>query len=306
MQAAEIAPDSPAVHANSDNAWPFAVERYTPTIGAEIRGVDLRDPLDDDTYAALRRALLKFKVLFFRDQDISPAQHVAVAKRFGELEIHPAFPHHPEHPELVILGRNDTKRGRENLYHSDVSWREIPSMGSMLRCVQCPEVGGDTMWINMVAAYENLPDDVKAKIAGLKAVHDFLPLFGIAVPVDQHATMRAKFPPVEHPVVRVHPETGEKILYVNEAFTTHLSNYGRLTAKEYRVGFDYKLAEMELLQYLFRQAQAPEYQVRLKWRPNTIAFWDNRSCQHYAVQDYFPAPRHMMRATVIGDRPVAA
>lgn len=297
---------NPATTQADFEAWPFTVERYTPTIGAQIGGIDLRDPLDDATTLALRRALLKFKVLFFRDQDISPAQHVAIARRFGELEIHPAFPHHPDHPELVILGRNDTRRGRENLYHSDVSWREIPSMGSMLRCVQCPEVGGDTIWINMVAAYENLPDDVKARIDGLTATHEFLPLFGIVVPEDQHETMRKKFPPVVHPVVRVHPETGEKILYVNEAFTTYLANYGHKTAQQYRIGFDYKLAEMELLQYLFRQAQAPEYQVRLKWQPNTIAFWDNRSCQHYAVQDYFPAPRHMMRATVIGDRPVGA
>ncbi|MFM0211497.1 TauD/TfdA family dioxygenase [Paraburkholderia sediminicola] len=305
MQATATAPNPATTQADSE-AWPFTVERYTPTIGAAIGGIDLRNPLDDATYLALRRALLKFKVLFFRDQDISPAQHVAVARRFGELEVHPAFPHHPDHPELVILGRNDKTRGRENLYHSDVSWREIPSMGSMLRCVQCPEVGGDTIWINMVAAYENLPDDVKARLSNLKAVHDFLPLFGIAVPEDQHDAMRVKFPPVEHPVVRIHPETGEKILYVNEAFTTHLSNYGRTTARDYRIGFDYKLAEMDLLQYLFRQAQAPEYQVRLKWQPNTIAFWDNRSCQHYAVQDYFPAPRHMMRATVIGDRPISA
>lgn len=305
MHATETASHPGMTQAHTET-WPFTVERHTPTIGAEIGGIDLREPLDDETCLALRRALLKFKVLFFRDQDISPAQHVAVARRFGELEIHPAFPHHPDHPELVILGRNDTKRGRENLYHSDVSWREIPSMGSMLRCVQCPEVGGDTIWINMVAAYENLPEDVKTRIARLDAVHDFLPLFGIAVPKDQHAAMREKFPPVAHPVVRVHPETGEKILYVNEAFTTHLSNYGQTTVEEYRFGFDYKLAEMDLLQYLFRQAQAPEYQVRLKWKPNTIAFWDNRSCQHYAVQDYFPAPRHMVRATVIGDRPIRA
>ncbi len=303
MHATETAPH-PGMTSSQSETWPFKVERQTPTIGALISGVDLREPLDDDTYGALRRALLKYKVLFFRDQDITPAQHVAVAQRFGQLEIHPAFPHHPDHPELVILGRNDSKRGRENLYHSDVSWREIPSMGSMLRCVQCPEVGGDTIWINMVAAYEALPEDIKARIAGLEAVHDILPLFGIAIPKDQHASTREKFPPVAHPVVRIHPETGEKILYVNEAFTTHLSNYGHLTADAYRIGFDFKLAELELLQYLFRQAQAPEYQVRLKWQPNTIAFWDNRSCQHYAVQDYFPAPRHMMRATVIGDRPV--
>ncbi|KMZ12587.1 Alpha-ketoglutarate-dependent taurine dioxygenase [Candidatus Burkholderia humilis] len=297
MQAMTLSHPQPT--ASHDDAWPFTVTRATPTIGAEIGGIDLRNPLDDATYAAVRRALLKYKVLFFRDQDITPAQHVAIARRFGELEIHPAFPHHPEHPELVILGRNDSKRGRENLYHSDVSWREVPSMGSILRCVQCPEVGGDTIWINMVAAYEGL----KSRIAGMKATHEFLPLFGIVVPEDLHDEMRKKFPPVVHPVVRTHPETGEKILFVNEAFTTYLSNFGSKTVNEYRFGFDYKLAEMELLQYLFRQAQAPEYQVRLKWQPNTIAFWDNRACQH-AVQDYFPAVRHMMHATIIGDRPV--
>jgi taurine dioxygenase len=304
MEAALTAPESRLGAAMDSSNWPFSVTRLTPTIGAEIGDIDLRKPLDDDTYHALRRALLTFKVVFFRDQDITPAQHVAMAKRFGELEVHPAFPHHPDHPELVMIGRNDTKRGRENLYHSDVSWREIPSMGSMLRCVQCPEVGGDTIWINMEAAYANLPDDVKARIDGLTATHEFLPLFGIVVPEDQHEAMRKRYPPVVHPVVRTHPETGAKILFVNEAFTTYLANYGKKTVDQYRIGFDYKLAEMELLQYLFRQAQAPEYQVRLKWRPNTIAFWDNRSCQHYAVQDYFPAPRHMMRATIIGDRPV--
>lgn len=307
MQAAMNAPHALPLQSGSGadkSSWPFAVERVTPGIGATIHGIDLRETLDDATCAALRRALLQFKVLFFRDQDISAAQQVALARRFGELEVHPAFPHHPDHPELVVLGRNESKRGRENIYHSDVSWREIPSMGSMLRCVQCPEVGGDTLWINMAAAYDNLPADVKASIAKFDAVHDILPLFGIAIPEDQHAATRKQFPPVTHPVVRVHPETGEKILFVNEAFTTHLSNYGRVTAQSYRFGFDYKLAEMDLLHYLFRQAHAPEYQVRLKWRPNTIAFWDNRACQHYAVQDYFPAPRHMLRATIVGDRPI--
>lgn len=304
MEVTLRAPGEATRTAHADKSLPFTLTRHTPTIGAEIGGIDLREPLDDATYAALRRALLEHKVLFFRDQDITPAQHVAVARRFGELEIHPTFPHHADHPELVILGRGDAKRGRENLYHSDVSWREIPSMGSMLRCVQCPEVGGDTIWIDMIAAYNGLPDEIKTRIAGLTAVHDFLPLFGIVVPEDQHAEMKKRFPPVAHPVVRTHPETGEKILYVNEAFTTHFANYGHKTVDRYRVGFDFKLAEMDLLQLLFRQAQVPEYQVRLKWQPNTIAFWDNRSCQHYAVQDYFPAVRQMMRATVIGDRPV--
>lgn len=288
-------------HVSDGETWPFAVRRCTPVIGAEISGVDLKDDLSDETYSALRRALLKFKVLFFRRQDITPAQHVAVARRFGELEVHPVFPHHPDHPELVVFGRDGGRRGTENIYHSDVSWRAVPSMGSMLRCVSCPEVGGDTIWVNMAAAYANLPEEVKARIANLKAVHDALPLFSAELTEESCDRMREQFPPVVHPVVRTHPETGEKILFVNEAFTTHLANYAR--EQPYRIGSDFRLGEMDLLQYLYRQAAAPEYQVRLRWEPNTIALWDNRATHHYAVQDYFPAPRHMNRATIIGDRP---
>ncbi|SPB14597.1 taurine dioxygenase [Caballeronia novacaledonica] len=289
-----------SLKSTDSESWPFSVRRVQPTIGAEIGGIDLRDPLTDDLYLALRRALVKFKVLFFRNQNITPAQHVAVARRFGELEIHPVIPHHPDHPELCVFGRKDGKPGRENLYHSDVSWREIPSMGSMLRCVTCPEVGGDTMWINMVAAYENLPEDVKQLIGKLQAVHDGLPVFSQGLNAEQVEGYRKKYPPMIHRVVRTHPESGEKILYVNEGFTTHLANF--TTVKPYRFGSDFKMAEMDLLQYLFRQAAAPEYQVRLHWQPDTIAFWDNRSTQHYAVQDYYPAERQMMRATIVGDR----
>jgi taurine dioxygenase len=291
-----------ATQIQETESWPFAVKRHTPTIGAEIGNLDLRDPLDDDTYLALRRALVKYKVLFFRDQDVTPAQHVALARRFGELEVHPVFNNHPDHPELVIFGHGKDSPGRENIFHSDVSWREVPSMGSVLRCVECPEVGGDTIWVNMAAAYANLPDDIKNRIALLKAVHDAMPAFGQGMTEEQYDAMRKKLPPVIHPVVRTHPETGEKILYVNEAFTTHVANYAK--AHPTRIGFDFQLGAMDLLQYLYRQAAAPEYQVRLKWQPNTIAFWDNRSAQHYAVQDYYPAVRKMMRATIIGERPV--
>ena len=290
-----------AAQAPAAEAWPFTLTRCTPTIGAEIEGVDLGRPLDDKTYLALRSALLKYKVLFFRGQDITPGQHVAAASRFGELEIHPMIPHHPDHPELVVFGRDGQARGRENLYHSDVSWREIPSMGSMLRCLTCPDVGGDTIWVNMVAAYEALPQEIKDVIGQLQAVHDAMPTFGQGITGDRYDEMRKKFPPMVHPVVRTHPETGEKILFVNEGFTTHFANYARV--RPYRIGSDGRMAEMDLMQYLFRQATAPEYQVRLKWRPNTIALWDNRATQHYAIQDYFPSPRHMNRATIIGDKP---
>ncbi|MBP0619533.1 TauD/TfdA dioxygenase family protein [Cupriavidus consociatus] len=302
MQATALTLSPEAFRAQDPASWPFTVRRSTPVIGAEVEGIDFREALDDATCLALRAALLAHKVLFFRKQAITPAQHVAIARRFGELEVHPMFTNHPEHPELVVFGRDGEKRGRENLYHSDVSWREIPSMGSMLRCITCPEVGGDTIWINMAAAYEKLPEDVKARIANLKAVHDAMPTFGAALSEEKYEDMRAKYPPMVHPVVRTHPETGEKILFVNEAFTTHFANFVKEQA--YRIGSDYRPAELDLLQYLYRQAAAPEYQVRLRWEPDTIALWDNRSTQHYAVQDYFPAVRHMNRATIIGDRPV--
>jgi taurine dioxygenase len=302
MQQVVSAIETPAANASAQAHWPFAVEQATPAIGAYVSGIDLRAPLDEPTYAALRRALIRYKVLFFRDQDITPAQHVALARRFGKLEIHPVLNHHPEHPELVVFDKSSTRRGHENIYHSDVSWREVPSMGSILRCVECPRVGGDTLWVNMALAYERLPEDIRTRIAKLHAVHDLLPLFGKTLAPEQRATVRAQNPPVMHPVVRTHPESGEKILFVNEAFTTHFANYAEIA--DFRIGFDLKLAEMDLLQYLFRQAAAPEYQVRLKWAPHTIAFWDNRAAQHYAVQDYYPAVRRMMRATIIGDRPV--
>ncbi|SPA39627.1 Alpha-ketoglutarate-dependent taurine dioxygenase [Cupriavidus taiwanensis] len=302
MQATAGRPAHAATPVPATDDWPFTVTRCTPTIGAEIEGIDLGQPLHDDTYQALRRALLKYKVLFFRDQDITPAQHVAAARRFGELELHPMIPCHPDHPELVVFGHDGQSRGRENLYHSDVSWRAVPSMGSMLRCLACPDVGGDTIWVNMVAAYEALPQEIKDLIGQLHAVHDAMPTFGQAITGSRYDEMRAKYPPMVHPVVRTHPETREKILFVNEGFTTHLANYVRV--RPYRIGSDGRMAEMDLLHYLFRQAAAPEYQVRLKWRPNTVALWDNRSTQHYAISDYHPAVRHMNRATIIGDKPV--
>lgn len=280
----------------------FTVTPITPVIGAEIGNIELSVTPDEATSAALREALVRHKVLVFRDQDISPAAHVAVARRFGELEIHPVFPRHPEHPELVLLGGSEQNKARENIYHSDVSWREVPSMASMLRCVECPVAGGDTLWVNMAHAYAQLPQEMKSRIDGLYAAHDIMPAFGTRMTPQQREENRQRFPVAVHPVVRTHPESGEKILYVNEAFTTHLVNFGEKA--EVRVGFDFRVAELELLQYLFRQAAIPEYQMRLRWRPNTIAFWDNRATQHYAIQDYFPAVRRMMRATIIGDKPI--
>jgi taurine dioxygenase len=173
-------------------------------------------------------------------------------------------------------------------------------MGCVLRCVECPPVGGDTMWANMVLAYEKLPEDIKTKVAHLRARHSIESTFGAAMPLEKRLALKAQHPDPEHPVVRVHPETGEQVLFVN-AFTTHLTNFH--TPENVRYGQDYAPGAAELLQYLIRQAFIPEYQVRWRWKPNSMAIWDNRSTQHYAVMDYTPCHRKMERAGIIGDVP---
>ena len=278
------------------------LKRISPVIGVEVSGIDLRETLNDDQALELRQALVAHKVLVFRDQNITAAQHVAFARRFGDLELHPVFPHHPDHPELVMLGGNSKIPGTENVYHTDVSWRETPSMASVLRCVECPEVGGDTVWINMEQAYEQLPEARKQQIAGLYAVHDILPSFGARMTPAEQAQARGKYPPVVHPVVRTHPESGQKILYVNETFVTHFANFSSNFAS-FRSANEIHAQQQDLMNYLLRQPAILEYQMRLHWEPNTIAMWDNRSTQHYAIQDYFPAVRRMHRATVVGDKP---
>lgn len=266
----------------------------TPTIGAEIEGVDLSRPLAASTVSALRQALLDWKVLFFRDQDITTEQHLTFARCFGELEVHPFAPHKPDYPEVLAITHDDKSRGRENTWHSDVTWRVEPSLGSVLRAIEVPPVGGDTLFSDMYAAYEGLKDEVKAKIDGKVAVHDFTHfrqgMRRRGATEEQIRAFEEQYPMVEHPVVRTHPETGRKCIYVNAAFTLHI------------VGME-KAESDALLAHLYAQAAIPEYQCRFRWTPNAIAFWDNRASQHYAVSDYFPAVRKMERVTVIGDRP---
>ena len=281
----------------------LAVEPLTCHIGAEVGGVDLGIAAEDDALIAeIRALLLKHRVLFFRDQDISRAAHVAFARRFGELEDHPVAGSDPEHPGLVRIYKSpDAPNDRyENAWHTDATWRECPPFGCVLRCLECPPVGGDTMWANMALAYERLPEQVKARIAPLRARHSIEASFGAAMPIEKRLALHAQFPDAEHPVVRTHPETGEKILFVN-AFTTHFTNFH--TPENMRVGQDYAPGAAQLLQTLIAQAQIPEYQVRFRWKPNSVAMWDNRSTQHYAVMDYPPCHRKMERAGIVGDLP---
>jgi taurine dioxygenase len=279
------------------------VEPLTCTIGAELSNVDLgvasREP---ELVAQIKAHLLRHRVLFFRDQRITRAEHVAFARHFGELEDHPVAGSDPAHPGLVRIYKSpDTPNERyENAWHTDATWREKPPMGCVLRCVECPPVGGDTMWANMVEAYARLPDHIKMQIAGLRARHSIEASFGAAMPIEKRLALRAQYPDAEHPVVRTHPETGEKALYVN-GFTTHFTNFH--TPANVRFGQDASPGAAQLLSYLISQAYIPEYQVRWRWTPNSIAFWDNRATQHYAVMDYPPCHRKMERAGIVGDTP---
>jgi taurine dioxygenase len=265
--------------------------------------VNLADAARDDAlFAEIKALLLKYRVLFLRDQDFARSDHVAFARRFGDLEDHPVAGSDPDNPGLVRIYKDldSPPEHYENSYHCDATWREAPPMGCVLRCIETPDVGGDTVWVNMVEAYERLPEHVKERIAGLRARHSIEATFGANLPMDKRHELKARFPDAEHPVVRTHPETGEKVLYVN-AFTTHFVNFH--TPGNVRFGQDYSPGGSELLNYLISQAAVPEYQVRWRWKKNSVAMWDNRSTQHYAVQDYWPAVRKMERAGIIGDRP---
>jgi taurine dioxygenase len=267
----------------------------TPTIGAEVGGIDLRHPLEAGQVAAIRQALLDWKVLFFRDQEITTDQHLDFARNFGGLEVHPFAPEKPGYPEVLAITHNRESRGKENVWHSDVTWREQPSLGSILRAIEIPPLGGDTLFADMYAAYDGLSDEIKAKIEGAYAVHDFAHFRKLLVKQgktpEEVEAFNKLYPMMEHPVVRTHPETGRKAIYVNVAFTQHI------------VGMD-KAESDALLKHLYAQAAIPEYQCRFRWQPHSIAFWDNRASQHYAASDYWPALRRMERVTILGDRPV--
>ena len=263
----------------------------SPVIGAEIGGVDLGDSLDDTTFAEIERAHLEYRVIFFRDQRIDSAQQMAFAARFGELEEHPFIPANQDVPEVIRFEKGENMPGVENTWHSDVSWREAPSLGSILRALDVPRLGGDTLFSDMVAAYACLDDATRERIEGRKAVHDFTHSFGRALSPGDLAEKQKEYPAVEHPIVRIVPETGEKALYVNAIFTSHI------------VDMD-EQESAELLDQLYLQAMFPEYQCRFRWEKDSIAFWDNRVVQHYAANDYWPNRRVMDRVTIIGDRPV--
>jgi taurine dioxygenase len=272
----------------------------TGVIGAEIQGVDLSGALDDGAIARISALLVEHKVLFFRDQKISRAQHIAFGRRFGELEIHPftegkkLFAAEESDPEIVIVESTAERQVSAEQWHSDVTWRKEPSLGSILRAIILPPVGGDTLWANMVAAYEGLSDSMQRLLSGLEATHDWhifrTSLIAANVPEERIASMIEEYPKVDHPIVRTHPVSGEKLIYVNPVFVQGIKGMKDSESRS-------------ILAMLYDLPRRPEYQVRFRWEDNAIAFWDNRSTQHYAVGDFYPHHRRMERVTVAGDRP---
>ncbi|MGI9330322.1 MAG: TauD/TfdA dioxygenase family protein [Gammaproteobacteria bacterium] len=265
------------------------------SLGTIIEGVDLGAPLDDETYGEIKQALLENLVIFFRNQKISPDQQIEFGKRFGELHIHPFIPNLEGFKEIIQLkvesGAKETLR-LANSWHEDLSYTYDPPLAAILRGVQVPSRGGDTMWVNLYKAYDTLSDKMKAIVEDLSAWHDVTKTYrrqelqregGAA----QYWSTFQKSPPALHPLVRTHPETGKKLLYISELTTTHIE----------------ELHETEsdaLLQMLFKHLDWKELHCRFYWEKDSIAMWDNRCTAHYAVRDY-TEPREMHRVTVLGE-----
>lgn len=274
-----------------------------PVLGAEVSGLDLRNPLPDETIRELREALFRHKVLVFRDQDISYAEHIRFGRAFGELEGHPVTTHIPGHPEILHIEAGDGLKltpeilpflRPANKWHTDVTFREKPSFAGILRARTLPDIGGDTLFADTAAIYYDLPANVKAQIEPLEAEHDILQSFGWRISEEKREQLRRDHPAQVHPVVRRHPVTGERHLFVNHIFTTKILGLAEAESRE-------------LLAYLIDRVKVPEYQVRIRWTPNAITVWDNQATQHYAILDYWPAERAMERVTVAGtDRPTRA
>jgi taurine dioxygenase len=272
------------------------IRPLNPTIGAVVSGVDLREPPGAGVIDDLRAALLTSQVLFFEDQSLTPLEQRDFAARFGELHTHPLYPGDETAPEIMRLDNHPGNPTDNDHWHTDVTFLERPAMGAMLYAHEAPPSGGDTLWSSMTAAYKALSRPMRTFLEGLEAVHDFafaFPADGLAgsnAGRERYEAARAEHPPVIHPVVRTHPETGAPCLFVNAVFTARIKGLRREESQA-------------LLAFLHRHIQKPEFFVRWSWRAGSMAFWDNRCTQHYAVNDYLPHRRVMTRATILGEKP---
>jgi taurine dioxygenase len=265
------------------------VEALTPHVGCEIHNVDLSQPLDEQTFQEIHAALIEHGVIFFRDQQLTPEQQKAFGRRFGELLVNPASPAVLDgHPELQLVHADEkstfiTGGG----WHSDASWLAEPAMGTVLYMHEIPAVGGDTLFASMYAAHDALSGPMKRLLEGLTAVHELAQVVRARpVNTDQKMVM----PKAEHPVIRTHPISGRRALFVNRGFTSRIVQLEPVESDA-------------LLQFLFRHVETPEFHCRFRWRARSLAFWDNRAVQHHALWDYRPQRRHAHRLAIKGDKP---
>ncbi len=270
----------------------ITVSPFAPALGAEVRGIDLAGGLDEETYREIRAALLQHGVLFFKEQtEIAPAVQVDIGRMFGDLHMHPAAPQMPGFPEVfVIHAHRDSKVANGEFWHSDVSCDEVPPLGTILQIHVLPDVGGDTLFANMYAAHDALSDPMRQMLAGLTATHASEHIYRGRYSDRGVDDAGKTYPQAVHPVVRTHPETGRKALYVNRTFTTRINE---LTGDESRA----------VLDLLFDHAEQVDFQIRFRWERNDVAFWDNRCVMHRAIWDYWPNERKGRRVTITGDRP---
>jgi taurine dioxygenase len=267
-------------------------------LGAEVHGIDLGSTLPEELISKLKDALVEHQVIFFREQELDLAGLERLGRRFGRLQVHPFHPSVEGHPEVLLLEAGQARPAVADVdsWHSDLTGLETPPLGSILFAVEVPEVGGDTIFASGYAAYDALSAPLQRMLGELFAVHDMLRVFGpglLAQPegAERWARARRKFPAVCHPIVRTHPASGRKALFVNPIFTDRIDG---LPGRESRA----------LLEFLYEHTRLPEFQCRFRWQAGSVAFWDNRCTQHYPVADYWPQPRRMHRVAIEGDRPV--
>lgn len=272
----------------------FDVRRVAGALGAEVIGIDLGSHLDDEVIHALEATLAEHQVLFFRDQVLTPAQQAALGARFGRLQVHPAYPAADGIETVSVLEHTAEKPSLIEEWHTDMTFRPDPPLGSILHARIVPAIGGDTLWASMTAAYDGLSAGMKRYLDPLEAVHSFAHGFRHSLAGPDGARLRPaveKNPPVRHPVVRVHPVSGRRGIFVNPLFTTHIVG---VPERESRA----------VLELLYAHAVSPEYTVRFAWQPGSVAFWDNRATQHKPVNDHGLQHRMMHRVTIEGDRPL--
>lgn len=272
------------------------VTRVARALGAVVSGVDISKDLDQSVIDRLGELLVEHQILFFREQPISPEAQARFAARFGSLHVHPIYPVLPELPEILLLDNHAAFLPDNDNWHTDVTFSETPPLAGILAAKRIPAAGGDTLWSSNFAAYEALSEPLRRFLDGLTAQHSIAKSFPAerwqSDPAfkERYERAVAKHPPVKHPVVRTHPVSGRKALFVNEGFTTHIIE---LSAEESRA----------VLAFLYAHSARPEFTVRWRWQVDDVAFWDNRVTQHYAIADYLPERRTMHRATVNGDKP---